>query len=483
MLAKVFSNSLFYTFSSLFLRASSIIFFPIFSYYLNQADYGILSVSQSITVLVTSLAGFELHRAITRFINSPESQKKSEFRKKFLGNIILTTFISNSVFVLFLLLFGSFFLKPILNNIPFYPYIFFSLIGILFNFLVDLYRVYLKATHQGKASFIFDMAFYSSNILLNLFFVVVLKKDVIGIIYSTIVCGFVFSSISIFKLFKVSSFSIKKSILFPVINYVLPLIPFIWLGMGVETVSTLFLNMEEGKEVSGIYYIAITFATIFSAIKESIISAISPWFFEFYQSKKYLINKLFIHIILAGAIINMGISIFSFEVLTILSSKKSLVEAWKYIPLLNIGHLIIFIGQLLNLPMYYTKSKTSYLILANLGGFITTFIISFLITESYGIQGAVISKTSGYFIMTVISGIISINFMKFDINYFNIFIIVLFTTVLSYLNFLPFNYPLLLSLKIFISLVLLFFFLKLVLKSYFGVKRLFLTYRSNLFRK
>ena len=68
MLNKVISNSFLYSLSSILLRASSIFLFPIFSFYLTKSDYGILLITQSLTVFITSLSNFETQKALTRFL-------------------------------------------------------------------------------------------------------------------------------------------------------------------------------------------------------------------------------------------------------------------------------------------------------------------------------------------------------------------------------------------------------------------------------
>lgn len=239
MLGKVIKNSFWYSFSSVLLRASSIIFFPIFSKYLTKADYGILSVTQSIIIWVSAVAALELHSTFVRFLNSEEA-KDELYRSKVIGNIILFSCFTFSVIILILLIFGQYLLKTILNDIDFYPYMFYSIVGLFFSFIVNLYRFYLKASQKGKQSFWFDILFFSSNIILNLVFVVLLKTDVIGIIYSTIICGVIFSFIAFFQFTKEAKFSFDKKILKSLLNYSLPLVPFILLGMGIETTSTFF---------------------------------------------------------------------------------------------------------------------------------------------------------------------------------------------------------------------------------------------------
>ena len=477
MLGKVISNSFLYSISSILLRASSVFLFPIFSFYLTKADYGILLITQSLTVFITSLSNLETRKALTRFLYNEDFN-----RKKVLGNVIITGLISNTLVVGSLLLFGNKILTYFLNDIPYYPYMFYSILCIFFTYLVTIYTSFLKAVQKGKKSFVFDITYHVTNIILNLFFVVIMKFDVIGLIYSTLLSGIIFSIIAYFKIKNISIFSFDKKIIRSILSYSAPLIPYMWLGIGIETVSTIFLNVEQGKEVSGIYYIALTFSSIFSTIKGSIILAITPWFFEFYKTKEEFIKKVFIDIIIFLSIVGFGISVFSYEILSILSSKNEFVEAWKYIPIVTLGFLIVFIGELVNLPIYYEKGKTKFLILANFGGLITTFVFSYLLTFQFGINGTIIARTSGYLIMTIIMIIISDKILNFHLNYIVILLVVISCFASFHLNFLPIDYLLLLTIKIFSILAIFYLFLKSILKKYFTVKKYYMIYSSKLFK-
>ena len=128
MLNKVISNSFLYSLSSILLRASSIILFPIFSFYLTKADYGILLITQSITTFITSFSYFETQKSLTRLLYNDEFS-----RKKVFGNIIITGIISNTIVVGVLLLFGNKILAYFLNDIPYYPYMFYSILCIFFT--------------------------------------------------------------------------------------------------------------------------------------------------------------------------------------------------------------------------------------------------------------------------------------------------------------------------------------------------------------
>lgn len=370
------------------------------------------------------------------------------------------------------MIFGELLLIPVLNEIDYYPYMYYSIVGMLSTYFVNIYRFYLKAENKGILSFWFDICFFSSNIFLNLFFVVLLGMDVVGLMYSTIICGVIFTMISMLKLIKSSVFIFDKVIFMKLVKYSLPLVPFVLLGMGIETISAIFLNKEVGKDAAGIFYIAITFASIFSTLKESIISAISPWFFKNYETKPEVAHKLIYHLIVAAAISCFLLSVFAFEILFLLSNNDGLIMGWKYIPIILVGYLLIFIGQLFNLPVYHKATENKLLIVGSLVGFVATFLFSYFFAER-GLVAASLSKTFGYLLMTVFFIWMAIK-VNFKVDFYRILRVLIVFIPLFFVNFLDFDYYIILFFKIVISLLLISYFFRLMMRNYIGVRRKYL---------
>ncbi len=396
-LKKVASNSLLYTASSILLRASSIIFFPIFSLYLTKADYGVLSITQTIGTFATVFAGLELTRSLTRFIFNAVSENKVYNS----GHLIYTTLITSilfSIIIIGILSFsGSYLLKSILKDIPFYPFVFFFLLSIPFSLIINTCKTYLKATHQGMKVFILDMSFSGFSIFLNLLFVSFFKMNVMGIIAGTLVSSVIFSIILFFSFYRKFNFGFDKNIFFAATKYAFPLLPYLITGMVLESVDKFFLNSKFGSELSGIYYIAITFAYIFSAGKEAVINAFTPWMFKSINTEKEAtISRTITYIFFVAGIFAVAISWFSKEALTILSSNTDFIIAYRYIPFTVLGMYIIFLGQLYNIKTYFFSKYMKYLTATTLLGIVVDVIACYFLVEKMGIYGAVISIILAY---------------------------------------------------------------------------------------
>ena len=453
---KVAQNTGLYFLSNLILRASSIIFFPIFSFYLAKEDYGILFITQSIVGIITAFSALEIHRAVTRFIYDENVTSEPE---EIFSTGIKMSLISNVFWVGLVLVFGDVLLKPVLNDIDFYPYMFYAAIALIFSSIVDNYRFYLKSLHKGKLSFMFELLYYGSVIGLNLFFVAVMKMNVIGLIYSVLLAGMVFSTYIFFKIgFR---FAAKMDFILArkMLSFSLPMIPFTILGFLLTTTDRFLLNSFIGKEASGIYYIAFTIGALYSTFKEAFYASYTPWFYDNFKKENYMsIRRMMSYLLGGSAIMCLVISLFSFEVLSVISSKDDFVEAWKYVPFVTTGFLIVFVGQIASLPLFHSK-KTRLYFISNLGGVLVLLGIGYFLIQRFEIYGILTAKVLAFSIMALIQYQLANAVSDFRINAPKIFLVVLITFGLSFIHYIPLDYMILLALKIafIISLVFLFY--------------------------
>lgn len=392
-LKKVAANSFFYTASSILLRASSIIFFPIFSLYLTKTDYGILSITQSVGGLFTIICGLELNKAITRQIFNDNNDKSYKNDSSLIFTTLLTSFLFGCLIILILSFTGSLLLKPLLNEIPFYPYIFIFLLSIPLSNVIDIARTYYKAKHEGFKAFILDTSFFSINILFNLLLVVVYKLGVLGIITGTLINSILFSIILYFFFYRNFEWSFDKYKLFDTLKYSAPLIPYTLLNILFEGIDRYFLNAYVNTAASGIYYISLTFASIFSSGKEAVINAFTPWVFSNINTKsESYLSELINTVFLLTGILAIGVSWFSREILMLISNNPDFIEAYQFIPFTVVGLFIIFLGQLYNIKTFYFGKYNRYLFIATVAGIISDFIACYFLVKPYGIYGAVVAR-------------------------------------------------------------------------------------------
>jgi O-antigen/teichoic acid export membrane protein len=254
------------------------------------------------------------------------------------------------------------------------------------------------ATHQGSKVFVLDIAFFGTNILLNLILVVVFKMNILGIILGILINAIFFGLILIPLFYRKFTFNYDRQILKSAMEYSIALIPNIFAGIALESIDKFFLNSYTGADNSGLYYIAITFAAIFSATKESIVGAFTPWFFgNISEGDESYLSKVISAIYIVLGVVALLLSWFSKEVLLLLSSNPDLVNSYKYIPINVLALFVIFLGQLYGMKILFYTKYVKYLVFTILVGIVVDIIACYFLVPIYGIHGAALSRVIAFF--------------------------------------------------------------------------------------
>ena len=216
--------------------------------------------------------------------------------------------------------------------------------------------------------------------------------NVLGLFLGVMINGLLFSIILAFTFYSKFKFRFKTGIWKGMIKYTIPLLPFTFLNVVFESVDKLFLNADSGSSNSGIYYLALTFAAIFSSFKESVVTALTPWVFENMKQNIQKVTRVFNVVVIITGLVGFVVSLFSKEILVILSSNVDFVEAHHYIPLTVISFYIIFLGQLFNMKTFYFGTYHKYLFIATGAGIFAEIIGCYFLIPIYDIYGAVVSR-------------------------------------------------------------------------------------------
>ena len=453
-LKKVSYNSFLYTLSTLLLRASSLFLFPILSSYLTDKDYGIISVVQSITGFTAVIAGLGLTNSLTREIHQKHNLLNEN---QIISTSLILSFISNLFLTTIILLFGNVILKPILNDIPANPYLLIGACSLPFMAIVDVFRNYLKAIQNGLQAFILDFSFYGLIIGFNLLFIVNFKMKAEAILISSTIISILFSFFLLVLFRKKITFKIPVATIKSMLSYSLPLMPFFILNIFFDSIDKLMLNSFHGSSISGIYYLAITFSSLFSSFKEGLLNAFAPFAYSKF-SKDANPRKEIITIVCLGCLGAFFVSLFSKEIITILSNNPDFIVANKYIPLIIISLLIVFLGQIINIKTLFFGNYSKYLFIATFIGMIVDLGLCYFLVPKGSIFGAIISRTCGFLIQTFIFIYFSLKEIKGKdtFNYKLISLLTLITTffILCVGKFDDMNFSLLHSIFIKISVAI-----------------------------
>ena len=409
----LFQNGFLYSFSSVLQRASSIILFPIFTAYLTKQDYGVLSYTNSLGSLLLLIALVELPRAMGRMLYSAAEKDRTHLFKV-VGSVLIAGVICSTALSLVVIALSKWLLTPYLGNISFYPCVLFTIINVPLQSIYSVYITYVKYMQKGKVAFVTENVYFILNIGFNLMFVVGFHTDVAGLIYSTILanCIMAIHAFQVFYKRVLKYFSLE--VLKQLYKISLGLFPFIVLGGVAEYADNFFLNKYSGAGSLGIFYIATTFAGIFSFIKEAFLSSFTPYYYNLNKQGE-LNNKsslVVLDVLYLIGFFAIGISMFNSEVISLLSSNRELVEARRFIPLLVGGLLMIFVSQLVNISIMLQSELVRFFVIITIVSLIVNVFGDYWLIPRYGLMGLTVVKVIAYSAQLLVSLIINLRLSK-----------------------------------------------------------------------
>lgn len=390
-------------------KAIAFISIPVYTRLIDVSEYGIYSVFFSYASIITVIFSLNTYSSIGRYY----FENKKDFNSFFGTSIILVAiiFLINSVFLILFKNEIAYILKLPVNLMLLFIPISICQIGISFfrNINVPL-RNSLKIAKLNLFFAIFT--FITSVIILYLL------KDAKykGPIYANVIIGIIVVIIIIFDLKKYMLFSFpKKEHIKYILNYSVPLIPYILGGTILVHFDRMMINSISGSKDAGLYSLAYNIGMIINAIEGALFSAWMPDYYKYMNNKNYLardkdINRI-IKIIIISAI---GLTFFCKEIGYIFAN-KNYHEGLSLIPIIVLGYVIFSIFRIYGDYPFY-KKKTYWLSIIFLFSGVINIILNKIYILKYGYIAGAYTTTISYFTLLIFAILIAKYVLKIKIT-------------------------------------------------------------------
>lgn len=391
---KVLENSFLYIFSSLLIQAIGFILLPIYTLFLTPQDYGITNLVNGFIQVATFIVAFSLYSAAIRFYADYKDDK--ERLKTFYGTITTFVLISGIIFFCLAMILREVIASWFFEGISFYPIIFITFLNLTFVSLRTMHQSILQGMQEGKKLTVINLTVLGITILLNLFFIAVLKLGAVGFLIAQLIVniGYLIFMIIDLKKHDLFAFNIDFKILREALKYAVPLMPHNLSTHIASFTSRIFINMNGTLVSVGLYSIAMQFGALIDTVQVAVNKAFQPWFYEMMnnnnaESRKEVVN-LSNALLIFYSLIYMGIGLFSQEVVILMINKRYLIS-WTVIPILVVGFSIKSIYYFyVNVIMYYKQAARKLFISTMIGSF-ADIILAYLLVPLYGMYGAAIA--------------------------------------------------------------------------------------------
>jgi len=447
----IFKHSSIYGLSTILQKGIGFLMIPVYTNFLSPADYGILELMELTINIISMLIGMRLGTGIIRFYYEYELDSD---RNELFSTALIFVIFATAVIVIILQLFTEQFAVWVLGNEAYFRYfqIIFAAMGLqIIATVPESILLTEKRSTVYSAVTIFTLFSYLS---FNILFLVVIKIGVYGILLSMLVTKFLNTLALLVIVRKKISFCFSFQKLSKMIKFTFPLVPASLFMFAMHYSDRFFIQKFCNLNELGIYSLGYKFGMIISII-------ISAPFFRIWNTKRFeLIKKddaprnmglFFTYYSLVVIIAALGISIFIREVIIIMTPSEY-SNASSVVAAITIAYVLYGVSNFFNLGMMVAY-KTQSLAYIQIGIAVFNILINYFLIQLWGVKGAVISTLLTFFLLSVISVIVSQYLYAIKIEYRRIFFLWgLFFILFLISNFIVFSVIYSLILKTFLFL-------------------------------
>jgi len=387
MASKIIKNTSLYTIGNILPKAAGFILLPIYTRYLTPADYGIVSLMQVLSTILTVFFTMAIDKSIYRLYFDYKIEKD---KRDYLGTITISLFLISLSVLLVLFIFRGL-VGQLYKSIDFYPFYFYAILTTFFSVFSIIPKIYFQVNEKaGKFVFISILQFLLSTGFV-LWFVIGKQDGAAGMLEGRMLANIVILPIFVYILYRTINFTFKLQILKESLAFSLPMIPSVLSSWILDFSDRIFIERYFSLLDVGIYSLGYKIAELVLVFTSAFFVAYSPVFYKLANSEKQIevkkrlskYNSSFVLIILVMAFL---ISLFSKEAITLLLDPRY-IEAYKIVPFISLAYFISQTSGLIFFSITQEK-KTLQIMYMILGSAILNIILNFLLVPSMGVFGA-----------------------------------------------------------------------------------------------
>jgi len=437
---KAAKNSAIYFFTSILQKALSFFLLPLYTLYLSPEDYGLVSLILSFFGIISLLITLALNGALSRyyFLFKEEPLKQKEF----LGTIFSTVLINSALWFVLIFLFQGLISGYFIKDIPFFPYVFLALLSTVSAPVYSLYQTYLQISQNARGFSSNSLAYFAIALVLNLFFIIVLKMGALGFLLTGAITSIIFGCYAVYRVLRknYAHLVFRYKYFKLAFQYSIPLIPHVLSSTISDYLARNILYLKTTLNSVGLYNIAFQFGSIMDLVISSISNAMLPYIYDTFDNRRenigYLIKTTTI-IFKAVVTIGICIAVFSRELVELMTSDMVYFQSWKAIPIITLSSLFSFMYGTYVTLLFYSVKGTRFIWVASITGNLLNIAFMIYFATRFDYLAPAIALVVQRFVMFIIVYFISRKYEKVAFELFTMLFIILFYSIIVVIGILP----------------------------------------------
>jgi len=382
---------------------SFFILIPLYARFLSPAAYGIIALSDSAAQFFVRLFSLSLDDSMRRLYydhaHDPAVVRRyvSSVLWSVLGTVVIMAGVSLSL--------GPWLVTRFLpqTQLPFYPYVAFSLGGAIGAYLL-LYRQILHQVRMEPGKYVvLSLVSFALTAGFAIVFVVLLRWGAFGMLLGRLTAGLIIATITLIGLRHWLGGGWEWPFVKETIVLSLPLIPLYLTNYGLDMADRFILALYRPVTEVGIYSLAYTFGKGMYLVSVSVSQAWSPLFFDLARGgdrEKTRIGRLASSIgLLLIWIALAGTCLASLFVHLFLDARYH--SAASVIPLIIASFLFQSFYGIFILSALQAK-KTVYMLVSSAGAFLSNVALNFGLDGRWGMHGAAYANLFSYLVVATL---------------------------------------------------------------------------------
>ncbi|WCL82578.1 oligosaccharide flippase family protein [Saprospira sp. CCB-QB6] len=407
---EVFKHSSIYFIGTLLTQGLGVLSLPVFTYFMNEAEYGVASVFISYVSIISVVLSFNLHISISRSFYEKDIEIKRFVSTVFNVTALINFLLGGLVYI---------FREPIATyiNLPAETIIYLLLTG----YFAVLYHIFFQLKREEQKSIeisIVNVAWQYSKFGLACLGLYALRNTgevYMGKIIGEMLAGAFFAFIFIWRIWPfIKELRIDFSDLRYALIYGLPLIPYSIGGFLLNSFDQWLINSQLGNADAGLYSFAYKIGMLLLGLITALQNAANPAYHKIMNEQQYeqlgpqvySIHKLSL---LGGVFLLL----FAVDLASLLLSfsKNNFQQSLYIVPIIVLGYIFYSMSLLYNRYIQYQKVNI-YLTVILLASALVNLVLNLYFIPRQGYQAAAYTTLGSYVIMFLLSWLVCDYWLK-----------------------------------------------------------------------
>jgi O-antigen/teichoic acid export membrane protein len=386
-LVVTYKETIIYSLGNLSNKIVGFILLPLYTSYITIHDFGVLGLVEPLTQFTFTVLGLGLNSAFMRWY---AVEKDDHQKGKIFFNTNLVLFGNTLIWIIPLILLSEQLSRLLFSHSEFTLVLQIAFANVFFLVVNPIIFSTLRIEHKPVQYSLIRAAQFILNLLLNIYFIVVLEWGILGIFLSQLV-----SQILVFVYFlpmyiKLTRIALKPAIIKEFLRFSIPLMPVGILNLVMTMINRFFLEHYDTLESVGLFSFAFRISnTIKVLVIESLTLSLTPVLFQKLSEKdgSRFVKKNFLYGSFIIMIVYILIASFSQEIIHLIAQNEEYYRAYQLVPILGLAYIFHAANYFYTVLHSYSK-KTTKIFKATLISAVLTILLNFILIPQFKIYGA-----------------------------------------------------------------------------------------------